>query len=338
MATPNHPSHLSFTCPKCFRTCKTAGGLARHIRTVHRDFTPASDDEDVFTSQSHPFLSGKKSTFSTELYLISLLLLSGMPCNEYEEYLPPFTRPPHPVAQANVDDDCWNPFSSRIEFDFAYYHFVEVQNSAAKIDKALNWWTATVMKFGESAPWRNSDELYAAIDAIKEGGAPWKVYRIHYNGPRPPGTPPRWMTETYELCTRDSRQVLHNQLSATKFKDNINVAPYRQLSNKGVRIWSNLMSGDWAWKQAVGQSDSRSVKDLIFFFQDKIAEDPSTHGAMFVPVVVGSDKTIVSVATGHQEYHPVYMSPGNLTNIARRAQGDAVLPVAFLPIPKSTFL
>ena len=58
---------------------------------------------------------------------------------------------------------------------------------------------------------------------------------------------------------------------------------------------------------------------------------------MFVPVVVGSDKTIVSVMTGHQEYHPVYMSPGNLTNIARRAQGDAVLPVAFLPIPKSMF-
>jgi hypothetical protein len=56
---------------------------------------------------------------------------------------------------------------------------------------------------------------------------------------------------------------------------------------------------------------------------------------MFVPVVAGSDKTTVSVATGHQEYHPVYMSPGNVSNIARRAHGNALLPVAFLPIPKS---
>jgi hypothetical protein len=56
---------------------------------------------------------------------------------------------------------------------------------------------------------------------------------------------------------------------------------------------------------------------------------------MFVPVIAGSDKTTVSVATGHQEYHPVYISPGNLTNTARRAQGSAFLPVAFLPIPKS---
>ena len=69
--------------------------------------------------------------------------------------------------------------------------------------------------------------------------------------------------------------------------------------------------------------------------QDIISEDPSTHGAMFVPVISGIDKTNVSVATGHQEYHPVYMSPGNLTNIARHAHGSAFLPVAFLPIPKS---
>ena len=59
---------------------------------------------------------------------------------------------------------------------------------------------------------------------------------------------------------------------------------------------------------------------------------------MFVPVIAGSDKTTVSIATGHQEYHPVYMSPGNLTNIARRAHGNALLPVAFLPIPKSRVL
>ena len=78
--------------------------------------------------------------------------------------------------------------------------------------------------------------------------------------------------------------------------------------------------------------------NIVFCIQDIIAEDASTHGAMFVPVVAGSDKTTVSVATGHQEYHPVYMSPGNLTNIARCAHGNALLPVAFLPIPKSRFL
>jgi hypothetical protein len=68
--------------------------------------------------------------------------------------------------------------------------------------------------------------------------------------------------------------------------------------------------------------------------QDEIGKNISNHSAMFVPVVAGSDKTTVSVATGHQEYHPVYMLPGNLTNIARHSQGSAVIPVTFLPIPK----
>lgn len=69
-----------------------------------------------------------------------------------------------------------------------------------------------------------------------------------------------------------------------------------------------------------------------------IAVDETTHGAMFVPVCAGSDKTTTTVGTGHQEYHPVYMSPGNLTNVARRARGNGLLPVAFLPIPKSNVL
>jgi hypothetical protein len=59
------------------------------------------------------------------------------------------------------------------------------------------------------------------------------------------------------------------------------------------------------------------------------------HGTMLAPVVSGSDKITVSVATGHQEYHPIYVSPGIITNTAHRRHGNAVMPVAFLSIPKS---
>lgn len=69
--------------------------------------------------------------------------------------------------------------------------------------------------------------------------------------------------------------------------------------------------------------------------QDEIAKDVSNHGVMFVPIVAGSNKTTVSVGTEHQEYHPTYMLPGNLTNIAQCSQ-NMLLPIVFLPIPKST--
>lgn len=56
---------------------------------------------------------------------------------------------------------------------------------------------------------------------------------------------------------------------------------------------------------------------------------------MFVPVILGSDKTTVSVATGHTEYYPLYASLGNVHNNVRRAHRNAVVLVGFLAIPKS---
>lgn len=55
---------------------------------------------------------------------------------------------------------------------------------------------------------------------------------------------------------------------------------------------------------------------------------------MICPIVLGADKTTVSTATGQSEFHPVYMSTGNLHNTMRRGHRDAVVPVAFLAIPK----
>lgn len=55
---------------------------------------------------------------------------------------------------------------------------------------------------------------------------------------------------------------------------------------------------------------------------------------MFLPLIMGSDKTTVSVATGNQEFHPFYGSPGIISNLARRSHGSGVLPYAMLPIPK----
>jgi hypothetical protein len=81
------------------------------------------------------------------------------------------------------------------------------------------------------------------------------------------------------------------------------------------------MSGDWAWKEA-----------------DCIASDPGTHGTMLVPLVLGSDKTTVSVATGQNEYYPLYLSIGNVRNNVRCAHRNAVVILGFLAIPKSKCL
>jgi hypothetical protein len=58
------------------------------------------------------------------------------------------------------------------------------------------------------------------------------------------------------------------------------------------------------------------------------------HGAVFCPIILGSDKTTVSVATGNNEYWPVYLSIGNIHNSIRRAHRNGVVLLGFLAIPK----
>ncbi|KAJ6506530.1 hypothetical protein C8R45DRAFT_508629 [Mycena sanguinolenta] len=300
------PHGVSFPCtqPGCGRSFPGLRGLSRHRNSAHRKFTPASegDDENSFQSRFHP-------------------LANALPCDRDGQYVPPFTPPPpRPAPPADGSDPAaWSPFASRLEFAFADFHFSTAQSSAANISTALDLWAAAAIESGVTIPWNNPTEMYETIDAINDGNAPWRTHTVRYSGPLPAGQPPRWMTQEYHLCTRDLREVLHNQLATTSFKDHVDYVPYRQFNHAGKRVWSNFMSGDWAWKQA-----------------DLITQNPDNHGCAFVPVISGSDKTTVSVATGHQEYHPVYVSPGILSGPARRAHGNSVLPVAFLIIPKTS--
>ena len=59
---------------------------------------------------------------------------------------------------------------------------------------------------------------------------------------------------------------------------------------------------------------------------------------MLCPIILGSDKTTVTVATGHVEYHPLYLSMNNPHNAVRHAHWNAVIPIAFLAIPKCKLL
>ena len=56
-----------------------------------------------------------------------------------------------------------------------------------------------------------------------------------------------------------------------------------------------------------------------------------------VPLIVGSDKTLASNATGLNEFHPLYISPGNVKNSVRRAHRDSLVLIGFLAIPKSMY-
>ena len=55
---------------------------------------------------------------------------------------------------------------------------------------------------------------------------------------------------------------------------------------------------------------------------------------MYCAIIAGADKMMVSVATGNVEYHPLYISLGNVYNSIWRAHHNTIVPIGFLTIPK----
>ncbi|KAJ6622831.1 hypothetical protein B0H10DRAFT_1944422 [Mycena sp. CBHHK59/15] len=127
-------------------------------------------------------------------------------------------------------------------------------------------------------------DLYATIDAIQQGDVPWQSFTVTYMGPLPEsGEVPVWMTEKYEVWFRSPLGIFEKQIANPDFKDEMDWAPKR-IFKDGKCQYVDLFSGNW----------------------DKIAKDENTHGAMFVPSVLGSDKTTVSVSTGNTEFYLLY--------------------------------
>ncbi|KZP02250.1 hypothetical protein FIBSPDRAFT_703416, partial [Athelia psychrophila] len=215
----------------------------------------------------------------------------------------------------------WGSFESQAHFELAEFLYKEAQMPAPKIDKLFRLWGdhATSSGTGGKAPFANHQDLYSAIDSTPVGDVPWQSFNLSYSGVFPEsGEIPGWMEDTHEVWFRDPRELIKNLLSNSDFDGEFDYTPYQEYDGDENHRYQHFFSGNWAWRQA-----------------DLISEDEGTHGAMFVPIILGSDKTTVSVGTGHNEYWPVYMSIGNIQNNVRRAHRDGMVLLGFLPIAKT---
>lgn len=123
--------------------------------------------------------------------------------------------------------------------------------SGAHIDELLDIWASTLEPDSEKqAPFANHNELYETIDSTKLGDVAWQSFSVVYHGAIPDNPPP-WMTAEYVVWFRDPKTVLKNQLANPDFEGEIDYAPKQVFGDKGKREYQDLMSGNWAWNQAV---------------------------------------------------------------------------------------
>jgi len=172
-------------------------------------------------------------------------ILNGTPCDIDGNDLPLNTPPP---AQETVQD--FSLFTSHAEFELTDFLFMEVEMSAGKIDRLMELFAA--LNPDCDPPFADHQELYNVIDSIPHGDIPWKCFTVSYSGEIPQdGAVPAWKHSPYEVWYRDPLLVMEQQIGNPMFAGQIDFAPKRVFDKDRKRIYTDLMSGEWAWKQAV---------------------------------------------------------------------------------------
>jgi Plavaka transposase len=185
---------------------------------------------------------------------------AGTPCDSEGYDLPPGTPPPPPEIRTKDD---FSPFIDEEEFQFADFLYTREQMSAGNIDilmqlmAAWNKSRASQLdeEFNESEPtdppFNSANHMHSIIDSIPLGDVPWEGFKVTYDGDIPENNPPSWMTKTFEVWYRNPLEILEAQIGNPDFDGEIDYAPKQVLGKNGKRQFTDVLSGDWAWEQAV---------------------------------------------------------------------------------------
>ncbi|KAG2029454.1 hypothetical protein BDR03DRAFT_1018369 [Suillus americanus] len=248
------------------------------------------DNKDPLQSSAEFFGAGER------LYRNYHSLLSAHHCDAEGVFLPPGTPPP-PLTEKTPND--WTPYKSCVEFELADYPFTKNQTPAHSINHLLNIWAALLIQAGTNATlFPDHRNVYRTIDNTPLGDVKWQSFLVKYTGTIPDEDAPPWMADSHDVWFCDPHDVVQNMLANPDFAAEMDLQPYREFATENNECQlQDFMSGDWGWTQA-----------------DIISKDADTHGSTFVPVILGSNKTTVSVATGQNDYYPLYASIGNVQN------------------------
>ncbi|KAI6143392.1 hypothetical protein BKA82DRAFT_4331274 [Pisolithus tinctorius] len=242
-------------------------------------------------------------------------------CDASGQYLLDDAPPPLPAERSSDD---WSPFQNQLEFKLVDFLFRQAEMPAKKIDMLLEIWAVSLLALCGEPLFTNQKDLYCIIDSTSIGEVKWESFVVQYTDNGRDGQDSNmvpWMLDSYDVWYRDPHKVIHNVLACTDLIGRINYIPYWEYdSTNNRRRWEDFMSGAWAWNEA----------DRI------ISEDPMTAGVTLIPIILGSDKTMVLVATGQTDYYPLYLSIRNVHNTIHHAHCSAVVLIGFLAMPKTT--
>ena len=172
----------------------------------------------------------------------------ALPCDSNGEFLLPGSLP---QSQGGSHKGDWTPFEDEVQFKLAdlLYHCAEV--SARNIDPLLELWSLSMEGIG-SAPFGDHQDMHTAINSSTLGDVPWQCLTTRFKEDADDGDP-IWMHTTYEIWYLDPDAVVSAMLANPDFNGQFDLHAYIDLDAKGERCWSNVMSGNIAWRHSVSE-------------------------------------------------------------------------------------
>ena len=143
---------------------------------------------------------------------------------------------------------------------------------AAQIDNLLALWAHHDGMADQGAPFTNHADMYRAIDMIPLGEVAWQSFSVTYSGGVPASNPLPWMAQNYDVWFRDPCVLVLNQLANPDFKGEMDYTPRKVTNSSGQCEWSDYMTGNWSWDQAVMLSTLQCSFFLLTDFTDHYCE------------------------------------------------------------------
>jgi len=220
------------------------------------NFAPMDNDlhpPPVEQTKEHPHLTGMCSIYFDEMYgSLNRQLEVARPCDQAGNFLPPGT-PPVPRTTAQHGD--WSPFNNEVQFELADLLYRRAELSTTNVEDLLELWarSLSVSGTGTPAPFKSCREMHKTIDSSMLGDSPWECL---VSGP-PDGVDdhaPEWKRMSYEVWYRNPDAVVSSMLDNPDFEEQFDLRPYIDLDADGRRRWSNVMSGNIAWRRSVSRA------------------------------------------------------------------------------------
>ncbi|KAG6809061.1 hypothetical protein H0H92_001751 [Tricholoma furcatifolium] len=196
----------------------------------------------------------------------------------------------------------WAPFSNKRKWELAKWLNKNVGHNA--IDEYLK---LSVAQNSNQLSFHNTYSFLKKLDALPTGPE-WICDIIEVSGNQM-GNNREKMKESLELWRRNPVDCIRQLIGNPAFNGHIAYQPEKVYGDREgqERIFDEAWTADWWWQTQLQH------KITYLKIQGKLP-----HGATIAPIILASDKTLLTNFQGNKSAWPVYLTLGNISKEKRR--------------------